>query len=567
MIKRFLLSSLLLSGMISAKEHGNRSGEVVFDHSGERYAITGSDFVLVNGDGQEEALLNAYGAPVIAAAFSIDDQYLASVEGGVKKLKVYNLKDNTSVELALEGFVTDQIRVLFAAQENVLVVGCSIKLLVLQLNGDKLTQLAELKADNNVRAGFDLSGDLKQILFNGQRYAVVRGAKKWELKKPTDYPRITGKLNQNRMSLDGKRALFLHGDRKLISEINLETSEILKTINLTDLIGDMETNADLSKAFFSGGVLDVKRGKVSSALSGDARYVNCNESGDSLSVGTQLKKSDGKILDLKAQHVFLDDIHFQEKGEVLTLATESHKYLVNLEYKFVSAAPVDNLGRKKVMGMLGYSSNGHYGVDASGRVYDYRNRTYLRGALLGNTVKAKAVAISDSGVVAMLTNRDIYFYDLEKRETLGNFSLEESLTDATHSFMAIDKFGKNLLVNYEKSGKSKTLLIDVDLRQASPLMDKLGNVSAAVFLVNNDVLLATGKSLSTLYSHAGKSYIDEKSVWSIESGAIESLIYDTTTQKLAVRNVNGQVDVFDKNRKKLITLSQLLGKYELSTED
>ena len=568
MIKKFLFGSLALASMcLNAKEHGNRAGEVIFDHSGDKYAVTGADFVLIDKEGVEQRLLNSFQQAVIAADFSKDDKLIAAIDSDIKTLKIHDLSTREIFEYPLNGYVEGKVRVLFAGQENILLVGCSLKVEILKFAQGKFTKLAELKAGNNVRAGFDLGADLKYALFNGQRYQIARGVKKWEFKSPSKYPRINGTLNENRLSEDGSKALFLHSGRKLVSEIDVATGEILKTINLTKAIGDFETNAKITKAFFEGGVLDVKRGKVSPGLTGDIDHVNCNEAGDTLSVGVKIKKADGKVLDLTAARVYLDDLRFEEKGSVLALATETHKYKVNLEYKFVSTAPVDNLGRKKVGGMLGYSSDGHYGVDSLGRVYDYQNRAYLRGALLGRTNTAHAAAISVSGVVALLTDREIRFYNLVEREALGNFKLESSVAGVSHSFMEIDKYGKNLIINYTKSGKTITFLVDVDRKKKFPLMSEFGQAHAAIFKARGDLLVASGKDIHTIYTHADKSYLDEKATWSIESGSIESMFYEPLVKKLAVRNANGQVDVYDKDKKKLITLSQSLGKYELSTED
>ena len=141
------------------------------------------------------------------------------------------------------------------------------------------------------------------------------------------------------------------------------------------------------------------------------------------------------------------------------------------------------------------------------------------------------------------------------------------MAGVNHSFMEIDKYGKNLIVNYTKSGKTISFLVDVDRKKQLPLMDKLGEVSAAIFKSSGDLLVATGKDIHTIYSHADKAYLDAKATWSIESGSIQSMFYEPSVEKLAIRNTNGQVDVYDRNKKKLITISQLLGKYELSTED
>lgn len=543
MCKKLILGALLFSSMaISADEHGNRVGEISFDKSGSEYLVSGRDLVLLNQSGEQKALLNRNAYPVSAAEFSSDDSYVITVTGKTKHLKVLDKQGKEKATLRLGFVLPDNIEMQVVGYDSTIVLSSDKQLYFYEYKSGKIVKRAELPfPDSSFVNAYDISADGKYVFINDRRFLILKSPKSWIFKTAKSFVKVTGKIRKVRISDDGSQVMVLHQNGRGVSVHNAETGEMVKSYLLTSPINEVECDGKLSKAYFNGGVLDLVTGAAEVSKKMPNGRMNINAESNAVSVGAIIKKN-GKLYDYTAPYQTFSSVQFD--GETLVVNEADKTYEINAKDKTARKVAAKTFYKGRFKGLVGKSDDGRFGVDFSGRVYDYRQKAFVGRPLFGTGGYVLKASISTNGDIAFVGANKVYIYNHLNKKSITNFDLPVSLNQESEVSVSLSPSSKHCAVSYMTAGGLAEVYV-YNLAESRPgaLSRKITDAQSLLFTSDETLLIAGGKSILTTEYNGNKWMIKDAQSLLVESGTLNRVLMQGNY--VAGLNENGRIHLFD----------------------
>ena len=543
MCKKLMFGALLFTGAaITAFEHGNREGEVSFDKAGEKYLVTGRDFVLLDKTGKQVKLLNRNGYAVTAAAFASDDSFIAALVGQNKLLKIMDLNGKELASIKLRFDLHDSAEIKVVGVDSTIILHSNKQIFFYEYSKGKLSQRATLPfPDPTFVNAYDVSLNGKYIFVNDRRFIALKSPKSWIFREAKNFVTVNGKIRKVRISDDGSKVLVLHQNGRALSLHKAEDGTLLKSYLLTSAINEIECDGKLEKAYFNGGSLNLSNGSSETLTKLPEGRMNISANSNEYSVGSKVKK-DGVFKDFTAPYVLFNEASFD--GDILRVSNNENSFQIDVKEGLATRVANKTFYKGRFKGLVGKSSDGRYGVDFSGRVYDYRQKAYIGRPLFGAGGYVMKADISKSGDIAFMGSKTLYLYNYKTKKSLGNYALPFELQqndqvsvrlspDAAHCAIAYVKENGlgAVLVLERKTGKFKTLTREVKI--ASDLW----------FTSSESLMIAAGKTILTTVYNGNKWVIKDTNSLLIESGRLYKIVVGKVY--VAGLNENGRIHIFD----------------------
>lgn len=543
MCKKLILGALLFSSMaVSANEHGNREGEIAFDKAGKEYLVSGRDLVLLDSKGTQKALLNRNGYPVVSAEFSTDDSYVIALVGKTKHLKVLDKQGQEKATLKLNFVLPENVEMQVVGFDSTIVLSSNKQLFFYEYKAGKIVKKAELPfPDGTFVNSYDLSKDGKYVFINDRRFLILKSPKSWIFKPAKSFVKVTGKIRKVRISDDGSKVMVLHQNGRGISVHNAADGSMIKSYLLTSPINEIECDSALTKAYFNGGVLDLLKGTTEVSKKMPNGRMNINSDSSSFSVGSIVKKN-GKLHDYKAPYHTFSSASF--KGSVLTVTDLDNVYEVDAENKTASRVAAKSFYRGRFKGLVGKSADGRYGVDFSGRVYDYRQKAFVGRPLFGTGGYVLKASISNNGDIAFVGAKKVYIYNHLNKKSITDFDLPASLNQDSKVSVSLSPNAKHCAVSYlAENGQTEVFIYDLKDSRSAALSRKISDASSLLFTSDDTLVIAGGKIILSTEYNGNKWMINDSKSLFVESGSLYNALIQG--DYVAGLNENGRIHIFD----------------------
>ncbi|WDE98246.1 hypothetical protein PQO03_20735 [Lentisphaera profundi] len=543
MYKKLIWGTFFCSSFIvAADEHGNRNGEVSFDKSGEEYLVAGRDFVLLDKNGTEKKLLNRNGYTITTAKFSSDDSYIVALEGQTKQLKVLDKNGVEKASLRLNYAISSSVELHVTGYDSTIALSSNKQIYFYEYRDGKIVKRAELPfPDSTFINAYDISKDGKYIFVNDRRFIILKSPKTWIFKPAKSFVKVTGKIRKVRIAEDGSKVMVLHQNGRGVSLHNANTGDLIQSYMLTSAINEIECDDKLSKAYFNGGNLNLDTGRSEVSRKFPVGKMNMSADSSAYSVGSLIKRSN-KVMDVKAPYQLFSTAKFT--GDVLRVNELDKSYEINIETKSVSKVASKSFATGRFQGLVGQSSDGRYGVDASGRLYDYRQKAFVGRPLFGTGGFALAADISANGDIAFVASNKVYIYNYISKKSVKNFDLPVTLNSESQINVVLSPGSAHCAISYvDADASTEVLVYNLKSSRFSSLSRKVTAAKSLLFVSDDSLVIAGGKAILTTEYNGNKWVVNDSKSLLIESGALYKVVIDGNN--VAGLNENGRIHLFD----------------------